>query len=145
MYTVLLVCDNQDFLLNMQNIVDWKKFGFKTIGCAGNDELVKSIINKNPPDLIIYDAEMSNSDNLFLLNTAKNIVTVFISESDNFSYIRGAFQSGVFDCLLKPFTKEDIECLLKRAFYEIKKRKEETSNILKFAFYNYLYEYAQEG
>ena len=62
--TILLVDDDQDYLLQLQAKI--QHFGFKTITAEGQKE-AEELIEKTKPDLAILDLMMENEDSGFIL------------------------------------------------------------------------------
>ena len=63
--TILLVDDDQDYLLQLQAKI--QHFGFKTITAEGQKE-AEELIEKTKPDLAILDLMMENEDSGFILS-----------------------------------------------------------------------------
>jgi CheY-like chemotaxis protein len=63
-YTILLVDDDQDYLVQLQAKI--QNFGFKTIIADGQKE-AEALIEKTKPDLAILDLMMENEDSGFIL------------------------------------------------------------------------------
>ena len=63
-YTILLVDDDQDYLVQLQAKI--QNFGFKTIVADGQKE-AEALIEKTRPDLAILDLMMENEDSGFIL------------------------------------------------------------------------------
>ena len=63
-YTILLVDDDQDYLVQLQAKI--QNFGFKTIVADGQKE-AEALIEKTRTDLAILDLMMENEDSGFIL------------------------------------------------------------------------------
>jgi CheY-like chemotaxis protein len=63
-YTILIVDDDQDYLLQLQTRI--QNFGFKTITAEGQQE-AELLLEKTKPDLAILDLMMENEDSGFIL------------------------------------------------------------------------------
>jgi CheY-like chemotaxis protein len=63
-YTILLVDDDQDYLIQLQAKI--QKFGYKTITADGQKE-AEELLERTKPDLAILDLMMENEDSGFIL------------------------------------------------------------------------------
>jgi CheY-like chemotaxis protein len=63
-YTILIVDDDQDYLIQLQAKV--RNFGYNTIIAEGQKE-AEALLEKTKPDLAILDLMMENEDSGFIL------------------------------------------------------------------------------
>lgn len=98
------------------------------------DEFKNSYINERDlPDLIIADILLEDGHFFKLLNESDitlSIPYLVISSSSDIDDLRGAFQAGAIDYLLKPFNKNEVLSKVERHLINIEVRIHETSKSL---------------
>ncbi len=88
---------------------------------------------KNHPDLIIADIMLEDGHFFKLLNESDMTLRtpyMVISSSDDLDTIRGAYQAGAIDYLLKPFNQNEIRAKVERHLINIEERVQEASKSL---------------
>ena len=93
------------------------------VGIAANGEEGLAKLRALTPDVAFVDICMPVMDGLAMVGEAhkQGIQSAFIiiSAYADFSYARKALVQGVLDYLVKPFTMEDVEDVLRRASTEV--------------------------
>lgn len=112
----------EDEIASRRGLIDLlKNLGpqYKVVGVAGNGVEGLNKLRMLKPDLAFVDIRMPAMDGLTMIAEAHkqgvSAVYIIISAYAEFSYARKAMVQGVLDYLVKPFTLEDIENVLKRA------------------------------
>lgn len=99
--------------------LNWSEFGIEIVGQAEDGEIALEIIKENRPDIILLDINMPFLNGLDLLQKLKEIgnsgIVIIISGYDDFSYAQKALQYNVFDYILKPVSKKNIEEIIIKA------------------------------
>lgn len=91
--------------------------------CLSGEEALE-LCRSYRPQIVITDIEMKKINGIELMRQlAKRLYPVqflVLSGYDNFSYVRGAFQNGAADYLLKPLMTEDLLRMIKTACNKLK-------------------------
>ncbi len=118
MYKVILADDEKKVCQLINMLVDWKDFDMEVVGVVHNGLEVLDMINKHSPDLIITDVRMPGLNGLEMIERVKQIDNtiefIIISGYRHFDYAHTAIQFGVYDYLLKPIKKEELNSTLSK-------------------------------
>lgn len=113
MWKLVIADDEPKIRRGIENILNWSEFGIEIVGQAEDGEIALEIIKENRPDIILLDINMPFLNGLDLLQKLKEIgnngIVIIISGYDDFSYAQKALQFNVFDYILKPVSKKNIE------------------------------------
>lgn len=128
MYKIVVADDNYLTIQALQATVPWKEWGFELVGCARNGADAMSQISLYHPDIAILDINMPGMSGLEvakqLLERKENIIFIFLTAYDEFSYAQTALKIGAFDYLLKPLDNENLKAVLKRAGEKLDREKQ---------------------
>lgn len=106
MYHVIIVDDEPAALKHIRTIIELKCPGFKIVGTAENGKEALEKIEELRPDVVVTDVKMPVMDGITLARKVKEkyseILMLIISGYEEFSYVRDAMRSGVYDYILKP-------------------------------------------
>lgn len=109
MIKTLIIDDNKIIREYFQTMIDWESKGFTLTAIANNGITGWHEFSRHKPDLVITDVQMPGMSGLELSQKIKEIspdtMIVFISNYDNFNYVKGAIEIGVFDYILKHETR----------------------------------------
>lgn len=118
MLRILLVDDEPLELQALRDHVDWASLGISHVDTAKNGKAAYDSILEQEPDIVITDVHMPVMDGITLARKIhelnQHIKIIFLSGYDDFSYVQSALQLGASDYLLKPFTSEDIENVIRK-------------------------------
>lgn len=126
----LLLVDDEFFVLDqIRQCISWEEFGVELIGCCENAmDALEEMINE-VPDILITDIKMPLMDGLELVARAKQmnpaIQCVVLSGYAEFALAKAAMNQGVFNYLLKPFSKTEFEDVLSKCIEKIRKSRSE--------------------
>ncbi len=116
----------EDEAASRRGIIDLlKSIGpkYQIVGIAGNGEEGLAKLRALTPDVAFVDICMPVMDGLAMVGEARRqgstTAFIIISAYAEFSYARQALVQGVLDYLVKPFTLEDVEDVLRRASAEV--------------------------
>lgn len=128
MNKVLLVDDERFVRQGLLNLIDWEKCGFQVCAEADNGKGALQQIEQTNPDLVITDIRMPVLDGIELIRQTveeRNLDTKFIilSGYNDFKYAQKAVRYGVYDFILKPIEKEELEETLIQLSTSIQKEK----------------------
>ncbi|MEG0774287.1 response regulator [Clostridium sp.] len=119
MLRVMIVDDMKVFRTQIKKIGLWgETSGFHIVEEAEDGQEALEKLLKEPVDLIITDISMPRINGIELLKEIQerglSSCVVFLSEHSEFNLAKQAIQNGIFDYLLKPVNKEELEQLLIR-------------------------------
>lgn len=124
---VMLVDDQPRVLRATVKSVNWEKLGIEEVFTAESAEEAEEILEKEDIDIYLTDIEMPGEDGIALrtwqMEHCPNVLCIFLTSHDDFSYARQAVHDGVFDYLLQPARAEDIEEVISRAEEELRRRR----------------------
>lgn len=109
MITTIIIDDNKIIREYFQTMIDWESKGFALVAIANNGITGWQEFCKHRPQLVISDVRMPGITGLELARKIKDespdTMIVFISNYEDFSYVKGAMDIGVFDYILKHETR----------------------------------------
>lgn len=126
---VLLVDDEFVVLDRIRKSIAWEELGVELIGCCENAlDALEQMINE-VPDILITDIKMPVMTGLELIEKAKqmnpHMQCIVLSGHSEFSLAQAAINQGVYNYLLKPFTKISLEEVMKKCCAHIVKTRSE--------------------
>ncbi|OCA98412.1 response regulator transcription factor [Clostridium beijerinckii] len=131
MWKLVIADDEPKIRRGIENILNWSEFGIEIVGQAEDGEIALEIIKENRPDIILLDINMPFLNGLDLLQKLKEIgnngIVIIISGYDDFSYAQKALQFNVFDYILKPVSKKNIEEIIIKVTNKLIKRGKENN------------------
>lgn len=114
--TVIIVDDDQESIRILQK--DLSSFSnIRILGTALTAEMGEKLIVRYHPDLVFLDIELPDMSGFDLLNDIKEDIrpdlrVVFYTAYDK--YILDALRASAFDYLLKPYSREELACMIER-------------------------------
>lgn len=123
----IIMCDDEPWALKgIQNIIDWKSYGFSSVkGFLRSGEAWQEILS-DPPDVVVTDIRMPGMSGLELLEKAKThnlqCLFVIVSAYAEFEYAQRALEGHAFAYVLKPFNPEKLKELALRLRREVMRR-----------------------
>ncbi|MDN4068629.1 response regulator [Paenibacillus vini] len=119
MYNVLIVEDSKPILRNIKTLLSSLDLPLTVVATATNGEDALEELGRLPVHLLITDIRMPRMDGLTLIEQAKlihpQLLVVLISGYSDFEYTRKALNLQVFDYLLKPVARQQLEEVMNRA------------------------------
>lgn len=123
MWKLLIADDEPKIRRGIENILNWNEFNIDIVGEAEDGELALEAIQEKKPDIILLDINMPFLNGLNLLQRLKEInnksIVIIISGYDDFSYAQKALKFNVFDYILKPVNKKNMEDIITKATYKL--------------------------
>ena len=130
MYRVLLVEDEEIELETLRDYIDWKKNGISRVFTARNGRRALECLEENMADIVITDIQMPGMDGMetarILRQKNERMVLIFVTAVEE--YVFQAFDVAAFHYLVKPFSDEKFEEVVKRAVRSIKEYSENQSD-----------------
>ncbi len=131
MYSLLLVDDERDILVNLATYFPWEESGFVVVGQAETGSEALQILKQQHIDAVLCDIRMPGISGLEFAKTVKekgySARIVFLSAYRKFEYAKEAFRYGIRDYLLKPPDFPELMDSLKRVRKELDLEAEEKS------------------
>ena len=134
MYKLLLADDEGIVIESLKFIIEKEFPGMCEIHEAKTGRRVIELADEVRPDISLMDIRMPGINGIDAMKeirrTNPNIVFVVISAYDKFDYAKQALSLGVIDYVNKPFGKEQIVSVLKKAMAEVDRNREQRSREL---------------
>ncbi|MFW2491105.1 response regulator transcription factor [Clostridium chromiireducens] len=131
MWKLVVADDEPKIRRGIEKVLDWSRLNIEIVGEAEDGEIAFELIQKKNPDIILLDINMPFLSGLNLLQKLKDInnksIVIIISGYDDFSYAQKALKFNVFDYILKPVSKKDMEEIIIRAVYKLNEREKENN------------------
>lgn len=131
MWKLVVADDEPKIRRGIEKILNWKEFNIEIVGEAEDGEIALEVIKERHPDIILLDINMPFLNGLNLLQKLKDInsksIVIIISGYDDFSYAQKALQFNVFDYILKPVNKKNMEEIITKAIYKLNETKKENN------------------
>jgi len=131
MWKLVVADDEPKIRRGIEKVLDWGEFSIEIVGEAEDGEIALEIIQKINPDIILLDINMPFLNGLNLLQKLKEInnksIVIIISGYDDFSYAQKALQFNVFDYILKPVSKKNMEEIIIKAVCKLNEREKENN------------------
>lgn len=106
MFKILLVDDDDLVLQGLEKLIRWDLLKLTIAGMAKDGYSALEIIKREKPDILITDICMPSMSGLELAKYAREIspemMVVFLTGYENFSFVRQAIELRAMDYLLKP-------------------------------------------
>ena len=121
MYNILIVDDEYyicEGLHNKIRLLNFPEAGEIRTCLSGGDAL--EICRTYKPQIVFTDIKMNGMDGISLIHALSKklhpVQFIVLSGYDDFDYVRGAFQNGAMDYLLKPILNDSLCKVLTKAF-----------------------------
>lgn len=119
MWKLIVADDEPKIRRGIENILDWQDLNVEIVGEAEDGEIALEVVKEKKPDIILLDINMPFLNGLNLLEKLKEInnksIVIIISGYDDFHYAQKALQFNVFDYILKPVSKKNMEEIIRKA------------------------------
>lgn len=124
MYKVMLVDDWEVFRIQFNRKAKWnEQKDFELVYEASNGKEALAYFKEHAVDCIITDIRMPEMDGVELLKEVRQlnstIPVVFFSEYEDFYYAKEAISHRVFDYLVKPVNKDELDGLFSKLKEEL--------------------------
>jgi YesN/AraC family two-component response regulator len=105
MIKTLLIDDNKIIREYFEKMIDWESMGFELVAAAPNGIAGWRMFCEYRPQLVISDVHMPGMTGLELAQKIRDMdpetMIIFISNYEDFSYIKGAMELGAYSYVLK--------------------------------------------
>jgi len=118
MYRVMVIDDEPSARRLLQASVDWKKYQMNVVGEAQNGIEAINTIDEYQPDLAFVDINMPFMDGIEFTRLVNgrypDLLIIILTAYDEFEYARQCVRLNVFEYLLKPFSRVELNQTLER-------------------------------
>jgi len=125
MYKVVVVDDEPWTRKGIIRAIEWEELGLSLAGEAEDGEDALGLIRDTAPHIVLMDMNMPGVDGVRLIRGIKqmhqDIWIIVISGYSKFEYTREAIVSRVFDYVLKPVKKTELNRVLKNCVTELER------------------------
>lgn len=134
MFKILIIDDEESVREAIKILGDWQTLGIDEIIEANDGKTGSKLLCEEKPDIVLLDMRMPEMNGVEFLKAAERdfpqAVNIVISGYDDYEFTRQAIRSKVFDYLLKPVNREQLNNTLAKAIDSIKKRREKQTELL---------------
>lgn len=136
MWKLVIADDEPKIRRGIGKILTWEEFNIEIVGEAEDGESALKLIQEKNPHIILLDINMPFLNGLEILQKLNDIndksIVIIISGYDNFFYAQKAVQFNVFDYVLKPVSKKNLEEIIMKAVNKLNEIEKE-NNYLEWA------------
>lgn len=127
-YKVLLVDDEELALIGMEKGIDWMGLLVERVYKADSMKSAMKVIQRESIDLMVSDIEMPGGSGLELIRWVREkypeVVCIFYTCHADFAFCQEAIRLGAVDYVLKPIPYEELEIIIQKGLFSVKKNKE---------------------
>ena len=124
----LLLIDDEPLLIKSMLLIDWRTHGFSQVFTANKASVALDIVQNNEIDLLISDIKMPGLTGLDLYEQIlihfPNMLCIYISGYEKFSYAKQAVKLHAVDFLTKPVKDDELLAAVGRATELIQQRED---------------------
>ena len=129
MYRVMIIDDEISARNLMKISVDWENLEMQVAGEAGSGIEAINIIDEVKPDIAIVDISMPFMNGIEFTEVASkrypDLAIVIMTAMDDFEYARRCVSLPVFEYLLKPIVRTEVNATLRKLKEKLDKRQAE--------------------
>ncbi|MDD5597316.1 MAG: sigma-54 dependent transcriptional regulator [Victivallaceae bacterium] len=116
MEEILIVDDNQDLCLLLSDSLTEAGYGVRTAACG--KQAVKTVVEE-PPDIVLLDIHLPDLSGMKVLKKLKKhnaaLLVIMLTAYGDIKNAVEAIKAGAFDYITKPFNKDELLLVIKRA------------------------------
>ncbi|RTE02874.1 response regulator [Paenibacillus whitsoniae] len=117
--TLCVIDDIKSVVRGIEGLIDEDIHGVRVVGSAGNGEEGVELVTELRPDIVLTDIRMPRMDGLemtrAIMSALPTCKVILLSGYTDFEYAQQAIRLGAFDFLAKPFLKEAVEDVVRKA------------------------------
>ncbi len=129
MYRVMIIDDEISARNLMKVSVDWDKLDMYIVGEAGSGIEAINIIDDVKPDIAIVDISMPFMNGIEFTEVASkrypDLAIIIMTAMDDFEYARRCVSLPVFEYMLKPIVRAEVNATLEKLKEKLDRRKAE--------------------
>jgi two-component system response regulator YesN len=124
----MIIDDEESARKLMRALINWEEFGMEVAGEAASGVEAINTIDDIKPDIVFADISMPFMNGLEFTKLATDrypeLIIIIMTAFDEFEYARKCISMPVFDYMVKPMVRAEIEEALKRAVERLKNSKD---------------------
>lgn len=113
MYRVMLIDDEQSARSLLRDSICWQNFDMEVVGEAASGIEAINVIDEYLPDVAFVDISMPFMNGIEFTEVATkrypNLKIIILTAFDEFEYARKCIKLPVYDYMLKPFVRGEVE------------------------------------
>ncbi len=130
MYRVMIIDDEISARNLMKVSVDWDKLDMYVVGEAGSGIEAINIIDDVKPDIAIVDISMPFMNGIEFTEVASkrypDLAIIIMTAMDDFEYARRCVSLPVFEYMLKPIIRSEVNATLQKLKEKLDRRRAES-------------------
>lgn len=116
----ILICDDSLLVRKTLREVIEKHWDDIVVLEAADGQLAVQLYEEKHPDLVFMDIVMPSKDGITAVNEIRGsnpgAKIVMLSSVGTQKHLKSAIEAGAFDFIQKPWKKDQIECVIRKAF-----------------------------
>ncbi len=113
MYRVMIIDDEQSARSLLEKSINWDAYDMEVVGEAASGIEAINVIDEYRPDVAFVDISMPFMNGIEFTEVATkrypNLKIIILTAFDEFEYARKCIRLPVFDYMLKPFVRTEVE------------------------------------
>jgi len=118
MYRIMVIDDEPSTRRLLRASADWESYSMKVVGEAQNGIEAINTIDEYQPDVAFVDINMPFMDGIEFTRLANErypeLLIIILTAYDEFEYARQCVRLNVFEYMLKPFSRNELNQILER-------------------------------
>lgn len=126
MWKLVIADDEPRIRRGLKQVLPWEELGIEVVGEAEDGLEALELAKSTRPDIVFVDINMPFMDGLAFIEQLQldhKCLVIVITGHDEFSYAQKALKLKVFDYILKPVVKSQLQELIERAIIELEDNK----------------------
>ncbi|WP_040208937.1 response regulator transcription factor [Neobacillus jeddahensis] len=123
MWKMLIADDEPKIRRGLKSLINLLELKIEVVGEAEDGEIALEMVKQHLPQILLVDICMPFINGLELIEEVQKInskcLVIIVTGYDEFSYAQQAIKLGVFDYLLKPIVKDQLQTVLKKAIAQL--------------------------
>lgn len=116
---MVIIDDIRSVVEGIARQVNWAEEGIEVVGTALNGEQGLALVREHVPQIVLTDIRMPKMDGLEMtkqiMREMPDCKVILLSGYTDFEYAREGLRIGALDFITKPFSKEDIVSIVRKA------------------------------
>ena len=132
MYRVMLIDDEESARKLMRASINWESLNMEVVGEAASGIEAINVIDDMKPDIAFVDISMPFMNGIEFTEVATkrypDLVIIILTAFDEFEYARKCVSLPVFEYMLKPIIRSEVQEVLKKVKKKLDERTDKEDN-----------------
>ena len=132
MYRVMLIDDEESARKLMRASINWESLNMEVVGEAASGIEAINVIDDMKPDIAFVDISMPFMNGIEFTEVATkrypNLIIIIMTAFDQFEYARKCVSLPVFEYMLKPIIRSEVQEVLKKVKKKLDERTDKEDN-----------------